>query len=62
MKIGLGILCAVLSGTMSAATQSAGDTDFKLALPDHKGQIAWKAEGFQIVESSAKPDGGEKQC
>jgi len=59
MKIGLTILCAVLSGTMSAAAQSAGDTDFKLALPDHKGQIAWKAEGFKIVESSAKPDSSE---
>ena len=58
MKIGLGILCAVVWGTMSAA-QSSGTAEFKLALPDHKGQIAWKAEGFQIVENSAKPDGSE---
>ncbi len=59
MKIGLGILCAVLWGTMSAEAQSSATADFKLALPDHKGQIAWKAEGFQIVENSAKPDGSE---
>jgi tetratricopeptide (TPR) repeat protein len=59
MRTGLGIFCAVLCGTLSAAAQSSGASDFKLALPDHKGQIAWKAEGFQIVESSAKPDSSE---
>ena len=59
MKIGFGILSAALCGTLLAAAQSPGDSDFKLALPDHKGQIAWKAEGFKLVESSAKPDGSE---
>jgi tetratricopeptide (TPR) repeat protein len=33
--------------------------EFKLALPSHPGQLQWHADGFKIVESSAKPNGRE---
>jgi tetratricopeptide (TPR) repeat protein len=32
---------------------------YSLALPDHKGRLTWSADGFQIVENSAKPNGKE---
>src|ERR1700739_3238351 len=37
----------------------ASDTDFKLALVDHNGQLSWSADGYKIVQSSAKPSGNE---
>jgi len=33
--------------------------DFKLALPDHPGQLRWSASAFKITESSVKPNGRE---
>jgi tetratricopeptide (TPR) repeat protein len=35
------------------------DGNFTLALPAHQGQLKWIAEGFKVVESSAKPNGAE---
>jgi tetratricopeptide (TPR) repeat protein len=35
------------------------DGNFALALPAHQGQLKWNAEGFKIVQSSAKPNGAE---
>jgi tetratricopeptide (TPR) repeat protein len=44
----------------SAFAQTATtDTDFKIALPSHPGQLLWHADGFKIVEHSAKPNGRE---
>lgn len=44
----------------SAASYAEGnDNAFKLALVDHTGQLSWSAEGFKIIESSAKPGGTE---
>src|SRR6476469_9059618 len=44
----------------SCASYAAGNDDaFKLALVDHTGQLSWSAEGFKIIESSAKPGGKE---
>jgi hypothetical protein len=44
----------------STASYAAGNDDaFKLALVDHPGQLSWSAEGFKIIESSAKPGGTE---
>jgi hypothetical protein len=37
----------------------ASDGDFKLALVDHPGQLSWSAEGFKVIELSAKPNGRE---
>jgi tetratricopeptide (TPR) repeat protein len=38
---------------------AASGDDFKLALVDHQGQLRWSAEGFKVIESSAKPNGQE---
>jgi hypothetical protein len=35
------------------------DGNFTLALPAHQGQLKWNAEGFKVVQSSAKPNGAE---
>jgi tetratricopeptide (TPR) repeat protein len=37
----------------------AGDTSYKLALINHAGQLRWSADGYKIVQSSAKPNGNE---
>src|ERR1700756_3927900 len=63
MNVG-GIAClAMACGSLAAAGQGAptgqsvASADFKLVLPGHSGQIQWKAPGFKITETSAKPDG-----
>ena len=38
---------------------AASDSAFKLVLASHAGQLSWSAEGFEIVQSSAKPNGSE---
>lgn len=52
--ISITLLC--LSSTIG---QSASDATYKLVLPNHNGQLRWSAEGFKLVQSSAKPDGQE---
>ena len=42
-----------------SAIACASDSDFKLALVDHPGQLTWSAEGFKIIELSAKANGRE---
>jgi tetratricopeptide (TPR) repeat protein len=39
--------------------QSQAISDYRLALPDHKGQLTWSIEGFKVIETSAKPNGQE---
>ena len=39
--------------------QSNSDATHKLALPEHNGQFKWTANGFKIVQSSAKANGRE---
>lgn len=34
-------------------------SDFKLALVNHPGQLSWSADGYKVVQSSAKPNGNE---
>src|SRR5271157_5823933 len=41
------------------AQPATGDGWFRLALPSHSGQLQWRADGIQIVESSVKPNGQE---
>jgi tetratricopeptide (TPR) repeat protein len=48
------ILCAG-----PALAQAAPVEEYRLALPDHMGQLKWSANGFEIIESSAKPNGRE---
>ena len=38
---------------------AASDTDFRLALVNHAGQLSWSADGYKVVESSAKANGNE---
>ena len=48
------------AGRITAQVQSpVKDGNFTLALPDHQGQLKWNAEGFKVVQSSAKPNGKE---
>jgi len=48
------IVCAV-----SALAQTTPSSAYRLALPDHKGQLKWSIEGFKIIENSAKANGRE---
>ncbi len=57
-KAGL-VFMALLVFGFSAVAQTATDGSFKLSLPDHRGQLSWSADGFKIIQSSAKPGGRE---
>jgi tetratricopeptide (TPR) repeat protein len=55
-------ICALLLfiGAVAALAQApVKDGNFTLALPAHQGQLKWSAEGFKVVQSSAKPNGAE---
>ena len=49
----------VLLTALNLSVFAQTDSDFSLALPDHQGQLSWSAEGFRVIESSAKPNGRE---
>ncbi len=51
------LFLATCASPVFAQTQAIGD--YRLALPDHKGQLTWSIDGFKIVENSAKPNGRE---
>jgi len=54
------LLSLVAITCFSTAVYAAGhDEKFKLALVDHPGQLSWSADGFTIIQSSAKPGGNE---
>jgi tetratricopeptide (TPR) repeat protein len=53
------VLTVIVLVSISAVSQTTSDSNFKLALPDHKGQLRWSADGFKVVESSAKPNRNE---
>jgi len=42
-----------------AFSQIAPGSSFRLALPGHKGQLKWTADGYSVVQNSAKPNGEE---
>ena len=52
------LVLATLSLSLSV-TAFASETDFKLALVNHAGQLSWSADGYKVVQSSAKPNGNE---
>ena len=39
--------------------QDAAQGEYRLALPNHNGQLQWSAPGFKIIQSSAKANGHE---
>jgi hypothetical protein len=43
----------------NSGSQPALDTGFKISLPAHPGQLQWHADGFKIIEASAKSKGQE---
>jgi len=45
--------------TGRAQVLAVNDGNFTLALPAHQGQLKWNAEGFKVIQSSAKPNGAE---
>jgi hypothetical protein len=53
------LLTVMAIAYLSALANTTGDNAFKLALVDHPGQLSWSAEGFKVIESSAKPGGRE---
>jgi tetratricopeptide (TPR) repeat protein len=53
------IVLLVITTVVCKGQTPANDTNFKLALPAHQGQLQWHADGFKIVQSSAKPNGQE---
>lgn len=57
-RTGAVLILIVVVGA-SALAQTSTDSSFKLALADHRGQLRWSADGFNIVKSSAKPNGNE---
>ncbi len=60
MKKAAASIALVLALVVACVGQSPiNQGEFKLALPAHQGQLQWHADGFKIVESSAKPNGQE---
>jgi hypothetical protein len=51
------LMLAGCVGPILAQAQANGE--FRLALPDHQGQLKWSVEGFKPIENSAKPNGRE---
>jgi hypothetical protein len=55
-----GLVLAVLAFLCNpVAAQPVASGDFKLTLPEHQGQLRWSANGFKVVQTSAKPGGRE---
>lgn len=52
------VAAAGLAGALSLPRPLAA-ADFKLTLPQHKGQLRWTATGFESVQTSARPNGHE---
>jgi len=60
MKKAIASFALVFAATVSTNGQTLkNETSFRLALPAHQGQLQWVADGFKIIQSSAKPNGQE---
>jgi hypothetical protein len=46
-------------GTAPVLAQPHAADTYRLALPDHNGQLQWSIGGFKFIENSAKPNGQE---
>jgi len=58
-KSAISVVLALTSIVVSAGQSPTNEGDFRLALPAHQGQLQWRADGFKIIQSSAKPNGQE---
>lgn len=52
------LVFAVFFLCLTAVCAETG-SEFKLALVDHPGQLSWSADGYEVIQSSAKPNGNE---
>src|SRR6266853_208821 len=59
MKTTICVFWLFIAAITGRAQTPVKDGSFTLALPAHQGQLKWNAEGFKIVQSSAKPNGAE---
>ena len=59
LRTNLLLSLVVLTCLSTASSAASNDDSFKLALVDRPGQLSWSAQGFTIIESSAKPGGNE---
>jgi hypothetical protein len=53
------LFCSIATHAQTADNQTGHGEDSKISLPYHPGQLRWSAEGFKIIETSAKPKGVE---
>jgi hypothetical protein len=53
------VLAVIFTLVAAVFGQAPRDVQFKLALPEHKGQLQWSAPGFKVIELSAKSNGNE---
>jgi tetratricopeptide (TPR) repeat protein len=55
------VLLVAAAGVAGALAQPPAPpaADFKLSLPEHNGQLRWAANGFESVQTSARPNGHE---
>ncbi|MEO8663028.1 MAG: hypothetical protein ABI693_31505 [Bryobacteraceae bacterium] len=53
------LLLVSLIWTCASWGETLKDGEYRIALPEHKGQLSWFIDGYKIVENSAKPDGSE---
>jgi hypothetical protein len=58
-KISICVLFLFAGPVTGRAQTPIKDGNFTLALPAHQGQLKWNADGFKVVQSSAKPNGVE---
>jgi len=58
-KIAICLLWLSIGAITAQAQTPVKDGNFTLALPGHQGQLKWNAEGFKVIQSSAKPNGTE---
>lgn len=52
-----GLLAAL--AVIPAHAEATANPEFKLAFAEHSGQLHWRAEGFKVIQTSAKPNGRE---
>lgn len=58
-KIAICVLWLLTGAIVAQAEMVSKDGTFTMALPAHEGQLIWKAEGFKVVQTSAKSNNSE---
>jgi tetratricopeptide (TPR) repeat protein len=59
MKTPVALLVTIIAFCFSSLGQTAPEGSFRLVLLDHRGQLSWTADGFKVVQYSAKAEGRE---